>query len=565
MIIPKPNEIFKADFNHIFNREYALYLPFMKPSFVSDQPVIASVLDALDSFVAIYDPVKHQYTYINAAGLAMFELKNLNEAENQKDHFRKTPYTAEQYTHLCEIVWAQNHWKEEALYVTQTGKEFWGHTQITLLLDADKTWFLFQIRDIEYRKKTEQQVLYNEERLRAVFEYAAIGIVVADKQGTILTANKFMESIFQYTVTELTGKKVEILLPGNLRSHHVHDREAYVKHPKVRPMGVGMQLEGCRKDGSLFPVEVSLGYFYEDKDLFAVAFIQDTTLQVRTTQELKKQKAVMEELNTNLETQVVNRTQALLETLQHLEEANNELEKALMKEKELSELKSRFVSMASHEFRTPLSTILSSATLVGKYVRSEEQPKREKHVHRIQASVGYLTDILEEFLSAGKLEEGRIKAHFTSFVWQEFMNGILADLVHILKEGQTIVFQHQGDSSLYLDSSLLRKILINLISNASKFSGEHTQIFLTSSLTANHFTIQVKDQGIGISKEDMHHLFERFFRGSNVTNIQGTGLGLHIVSNYVALMNGEVQIQSTLGEGTAIQIIFQLIHPPVEV
>lgn len=226
------------------------------------------------------------------------------------------------------------------------------------------------------------------------------------------------------------------------------------------------------------------------------------------------------------------------------------------KEKELSELKSRFVSMASHEFRTPLSTILSSAYLIEKYKEGADQPKREKHLQRIVSSVTMLTDTLNDFLSVGKIEEGKIQVRFSEFNLRDLVITTAADLKNSLRKSQKIRYEHDGDTMVTLDLSLFKHILLNLISNASKFSPEKSAIEIKTECSKSQIILKVKDYGIGISKEDQKHLMNRFFRGANAGNIQGTGLGLHIISKYAELMNGTVRCESELEKGTEFAITF---------
>ncbi len=235
-----------------------------------------------------------------------------------------------------------------------------------------------------------------------------------------------------------------------------------------------------------------------------------------------------------------------------------ELHKSLEKEKELSELKSRFVSMASHEFRTPLSTVLSSAYLIEQYITTEDQPKREKHLQRIITSVNMLTDILNDFLSVGKIEEGKIHVRPSHFNLKELVTTLSDEMRYSLKKGQIIRTHHSGTTDAFLDTSLFKHIILNLVSNASKFSSEEGLIEINTNCSKHQVTLSVKDYGIGISREDQKHLMERFFRGANAGNIQGTGLGLHIVSKYAELMNGTVHCKSELDKGTTFKIIFKI-------
>ena len=395
-------------------------------------------------------------------------------------------------------------------------------------------------------------------RFDALFYHAAIGIVMVNRESEILLVNHFAETIFGYKNDELIGQKIEILLPESIRTAHVKHHEAYAKSPKVRPMGTGLNLYARRKNDSTFPVEVSLSFFEQNGEKYFLAFVNDVTLKKQSEQDLINQKEEILILNQNLEQEVVSRTKALVETLKNLEESKQELQKSLNKERELGELKSRFVSMASHEFRTPLSTILSAATLIEKYPHADDQEKREKHIKRIKTAVGNLTDILEEFLSVGRLEEGKIEIRKVNFDLPELIHEIIYEFKNILKYGQQISYSHFGIEDIVLDKSLLRKIIINLCSNATKFSPEDSVINITTTCHENNLMLQIKDSGIGISEDDQKHLFERFFRATNVTNVQGTGLGLHIVAKYTELMQGEVSLKSKLEEGTEITINFKL-------
>jgi signal transduction histidine kinase len=253
----------------------------------------------------------------------------------------------------------------------------------------------------------------------------------------------------------------------------------------------------------------------------------------------------------------IKRAGIIIRNISKLKKAEEGFRKALEKERELGELKSRFVSMASHEFRTPLSTVLTSAYLLSKYTTTEDQPKREKHIERIISSVNSLTDILNDFLSLGKMEEGKISMKPVSFSIREFMTGVVNEIAPVKKKDQAIVYENKGDETVYMDRGLLKHIVLNLLSNAMKFSSENSQIEIKTINDTDTFVVKVKDHGIGISHEDQKHLFERFFRGANAMNIQGTGLGLHIVARYAELMNGKVDFKSELEKGSEFRIVFK--------
>jgi signal transduction histidine kinase len=184
-----------------------------------------------------------------------------------------------------------------------------------------------------------------------------------------------------------------------------------------------------------------------------IAFVVDITHRkeieqsmLQQQQELEKASAAIRKLNTELEAKVEERTIILKEALQRLEQSQQELSAALDKERQLNEIKSRFVSMASHEFRTPLSAVLSSASLIGKYTTAEQQPNRDKHISRIKDSVKHLNDLLEDFLSLGKLDEGKIGAAPAPFALPETIFDTIEDMKGLVKEGQQIRYNHEGET-----------------------------------------------------------------------------------------------------------------------
>ena len=415
----------------------------------------------------------------------------------------------------------------------------------------------------------ELQLASEKIKFEALFEHASLGILVVNEKAEIILANSFLLLQFGYPhVEELIGKNIEFLIPTRFHHKHISDRNVYIHSPQRRPMGLGMDLYGSKMDGSEFPVEVSLSNYEVGGESFVIAFISDITRRKEIENEALQQKEQLaiinkkiEEFNNDLEKQVVSRTSQLQETLNALEISKEEVQKALSKERELGDLKSRFVSMASHEFRTPLSTILSSASLVSKYPKEEEQDKRDKHINRIKSAVNNLTDILNDFLSIGKIEDGKQVAHYSQFNIKELINIVCSEIAGIAKPGQKITYHHNGEQIVQLDPSLLKNVIINLLSNAIKFSPENGLIEVSSELNSTHILLTVKDCGIGISEEDSQHLFERFFRGTNVTNIQGTGLGLHIVEKYVELMNGHIDFKTELEKGTSFAVSFDCKPP----
>jgi PAS domain S-box-containing protein len=385
------------------------------------------------------------------------------------------------------------------------------------------------------------------ESLQALFEYATEGIIIADKSGTIVRANPSSEKLFGYQKDELINQKVEVLIPMRYEKSHQKHRDGYNKNPHPRSMGKGLDLSGKRKDGQEFPIEISLSHYKSNEEQYVIAFIIDVSERKLAEENIKR-------VNAELELKVDERTKILKETLHELEASKDELSAALEKEKELNDMKSRFVTMASHEFRTPLSTILSSASLIGKYKITEEEDKRHKHVERIKSAVTNMTLILNDFLSAGKLEEGKINVNLVSIKLPIYINESINELSNFLKNGQKVIYNHTGNENFVCDKQFLKNIIINLVSNSSKFSAQSKIIELSTINEGTELKIIIKDEGIGIPKDEQKNLFERFFRAKNATNIQGTGLGLSIVAKYIEILNGTITFESELNKGTQFYI-----------
>jgi len=413
-----------------------------------------------------------------------------------------------------------------------------------------------------YVKRLYRNIESEQHQVTALFEHATEGIILTDDRGKIILLNPAAYRLFEYDREDLPGQTIDVLIPQRFHARHVKDREGFYQHPGNRTMGHGRDLFARKKDGTEFPVEVSLSYYRQKQKLYVIAFIVDITQRKQSEMELVHRQQQLEhitedvrKLNTGLEAKVEQRTLILREALNELERSQAELSDALSKEKELNEIKSRFVSMASHEFRTPLSTVLSSAALLSRYTKAEEQENRDKHIKRIRDAVKHLNTLLEDFLSLGKLEEGKVMAESAEFAVREFLEEVVEEMRPLAKVGQTIALSLEGEDGFVSDKRLLKNILINLLGNAVKFSGDGAEIRLDVSAPAGGaMVLSVKDQGIGISVEDQQHLFSSFFRGGNALNIEGTGLGLHIVRRYVELLGGTIRLESAIGKGTTVTV-----------
>lgn len=410
-------------------------------------------------------------------------------------------------------------------------------------------------------------------RLNAIIETANDGIITIDENGIMDVINPAAAKLFGFTVAEMHGHNVNMLMPEPDATYHDQYLLNYLRTGVRKIIGIGREVRGQRKDGTVFPMRLSISEVnLHDRRIFT-GIVYDLSEQKNAEERVIR-------LNAELEARVEERTEELASAVNQLLETNRQLKyevqereaaenalreteqeirKALEREKELSELKSRFVSMASHEFRTPLSTILSSADLVEAYVKEEQQDKRERHTSRIKSAVANLTNILNDFLSLSKLEEGKIEVHPKYFNLIDFSKETFEELNALLKPGQVI--QHTEEVELediWLDSRLLKNILFNLLSNAIKYSDPGKPIYCKMNLKENQLKITIADEGIGIPQEEQQHVFSSFFRAHNVENIQGTGLGLNIVKRYLNLLKGDISFESELGKGTTFYVTIPL-------
>lgn len=405
--------------------------------------------------------------------------------------------------------------------------------------------------------------------LISVFETVIDAIIIIDRKGTIVRVNPAVVKLFGYDQDEMLGRNVSMLMPEPDHSNHDGYINQYISTGQAKIIGIGREVVARRKDDSRFPIRLAVSKVSIEGQLYFTGIIHDLS-------KIKEAERKVLELNQELEQKVHERTQELSEVVNRLLDTNHklkfeveervkaenallineqELKNSLEKEKELNELKTRFVSMASHEFRTPLSTILSSASLINKYTDGEHQEKREKHITKIKNSVAHLTNLLNDFLSISKIEEGKLRLQMENIEINSFCQDIIEEISLTVKSGQQVTCTLLPEPTVYkLDKTMIRAILYNLLSNASKYSPENATIELQLRKDGRDLEIGVMDEGIGIPELEQKHLFDRFFRASNAGSIQGTGLGLHIVKRYVDLIHGNITFTSREFKGSAFYV-----------
>lgn len=388
--------------------------------------------------------------------------------------------------------------------------------------------------------------------LAAIIDHAIDGIITIDNRGNVESINPAALELFGYQAEEVIGHNISMLMPEPDRGNHdgyLHNYQT-TGHKKI--IGIGREVMGLKKNGETFPFRLAVSEVWlKDKNIFT-GFIHDLSRE-KAAEDMLKQHAA------ELEHKVSERTRDLISLVSELEKAKAEVSKSLEKEIELNQLKSRFVSMASHEFRTPLSSVQLSASLIEKYSeRPDDKANIIKHTNKIKSAVQLLTSILNDFLSLEKLEAGIVVMNKQYINLVELAEEITEEMQLICKKNQHIVYQHTGEMGHFtLDPNLLKNALVNLISNAIKYSGEDTLIEFTTCIDEEGCLISVKDNGIGIPEEDQVHLFEPFFRAHNTGNIPGTGLGLNIVKRYIELMAGQMEFESEVHKGTSFRVSFK--------
>lgn len=388
-----------------------------------------------------------------------------------------------------------------------------------------------------------------------LFNAVSEGIIVVDKDQLIVQCNNSAHSMFGYGHDELVGKPLNVLIPKKHHSSHKGHFSSFMKDSGRRQMGQGRDLFGVRKDGVEFPLEAGLNPFeFEDRQ-YVMAVVIDITIRKQQQQEIIQ-------LNEELEERIEERTKELNSTVLELKEEvvkrkkiEDQIKESLQKERELNELKTKFLSLVSHEFKTPLSGILTSAILAEKYTQTEQQDKRAKHLRTIKSKVKYLTNILNDFLSIERLETGKVSYKYSIFPLSKVVNQVVYDANMLLKDGQHISYPKNIDEYMIeCDEKILELVLTNLVNNAVKYSGENSRIELLAKAEDATLEIVITDQGIGIPKKEQKFIFNRYFRAENALLNQGTGIGLNIVKNHLENLGGTINFSSEENEGSTFTV-----------
>ena len=405
--------------------------------------------------------------------------------------------------------------------------------------------------------------------LKSIVDTAIDGIFLIDTKGTILMVNPAAKELFGYEKDEIIGKNINMIMPSPHRELHDTYVQNYLDTGIRKIIGIGREIEGLRKNGTLFPARLAVSEIILNDLHFFTGIIHDRTDVKNAEKQLITLNQELEELVNDRTSELQHAVNRLLDTNHLLNESiekhktseialmhtQEELEKSLEKEQELGILKTRFISMASHEFKTPLSSILSSAALIAKYEGPGQEADRARHVEKIKSSVNHLNNILTDFLSINRLEEGEFEPLVSRFSLLTLLADLKSEMEDLLKKGQVLnCIESEWGIEVASDKNMLRNILYNLLSNAIKYSDENTTISCRVLQDAGNVTIEITDQGMGIPEDDQKYIGSRFFRASNAMNVKGTGLGLNIVNSYLNLLKGNLSFESKAGMGTTFRI-----------
>ncbi|MDN3659484.1 PAS domain-containing sensor histidine kinase [Ferruginibacter paludis] len=359
-------------------------------------------------------------------------------------------------------------------------------------------------------------------------------VAITDQKGIIKHVNENFCRISKYSEKELIGQDHRIINSGHHAKAFIKELWTTIANGKIWKG----ELKNKAKDGTFYWVDTTIVPFLNEhgKPYQYLAIRSDITQRKLFEEELLR-------VNEEQERTIAARTL--------------ELREALAAARELNDIKTRFVSLASHEFRTPLSAILTSASLVNHYLEPEFEDKRNKHIDRIKGAVHHLTNILDDFLSVEKLEQGKIETAGADFNLIPVIEETIDSMEGMVKKrNHEIQFIYSEPISVFQDKKIFRNILLNLLSNAIKYSADGKTIQVITGVKGANVFVSVKDNGIGIPLESQKELFSIFFRANNAAHIQGTGLGLNIVKKYVEMLGGSIYFTSVENEGSTFTIEF---------
>lgn len=431
-----------------------------------------------------------------------------------------------------------------------------------------KYQFATIIDDITEQKKTQIMVKEQEEKYRIIVENQSDFLVKLDNQFNVIYSNPKFNQAIGKSDFEINGNNFFDIIPKEQKDCFTHlfqeikDNKNNFTSRECQHLESGRWINWTIKPVKQNPNEID----------YYIAVGHDIT-------EIKKVQSQIEKLNIELEGKVIERTVQLQNAVTQLKEENedhkktkmqlevakSQIEKALSEEKELNQMKTRFISMVSHEYRTPLTVILSSSFLIQRFIKNGEESKVMMHLEKIQAGVKQMTNLLEDVIAVGKSEEGVLLPKMQYFDFSSLTKTIIDEIFSIDSRMHNINLKFDlRNEIIFSDPKMMRQILNNLLTNACKYSKIGTDIDVSIIEENQNMVLEVSDHGIGIAEEDLKQLFIPFFRNKkHIGAIPGSGLGLTIVKKSVTALNGTLNVKSKESEGSTFSALFPLnkIYP----
>ena len=419
------------------------------------------------------------------------------------------------------------HWEGELLHRTRAGKKVTVLSRWIRELGVSESYVMETNVDLSERKQRlaleEQSRL--ERRFRQLLEAAPDAIVEVSADGQIVLVNRVAEEMFGYLRDELVGQSVDLLVPDVVRHQHYRHRDSYLEHPRTRPMGSGLDLHARRKDGSLFPVEISLSPIQTETGMHVTAVIRDVTERKRAEQDVRR-----------LQQQYTG----------ELEARNLEVERA-------NRLKSEFLASMSHELRTPLHTIIGFAELLREGSEGPLNQAQSRFLTHIQRDSEHLLELINDVLDLSKIEAGQMVLRREVYPLMRSIGEAL-DAIRPGAIAKGIAIEERGERDALVNADPLRvkEMLYNLLSNAVKFTPEGGRVWIETAEEAGFVRVTVGDTGIGIPEQEQENIFDKFYQVGNTTRgvREGTGLGLSITKELVQMHGGWMEVESAAGEGS---------------
>lgn len=369
---------------------------------------------------------------------------------------------------------------------------------------------------------------------KVCFDSMQIGILVFDQERKIVLANEPLAALFGVDETYLLQHKIDAFFK------HLNIFKSFIENPHDDTFKSSIEFEEQDANGNAIFLELTFGKMIYEGELYFKALISDISLR-------KIKEVEITDLNLKLEEEVRIRNVKL-------EEAVKQLKQTLNKEKELNNLKTKFIELASHEFKTPLSAILSSTELMAKYAHLQKTNKLNEHLEKVKLMVYRLNGMLDDLLTLENIEQGHVASNFSTFNYRKLIQEIKMVTKPLLKKNQKLTIKKSDINSIYHDFNIIKIILTNLLYNAIKFSNENSEIIIKINSDSSNLYFNVQDFGIGIPENEQSLIFTRFFRAKNAIYFPGTGIGLNIIKGYITSFNGAISFKSVENKGSIFNV-----------